>query len=119
MHSVDLVIINGLLHRLDDHEALTALKLAHASLAPSSRLVCLEACFLISQAQLNRWVLKQDRGENVRTELEWKTLIAKVFEKSESYIRTGLLRIPIHLSSLRRIASRLCIHCTVHRSSRP
>lgn len=97
MQGADLVIINGLLHHLDDNEALTALKLARASLAPEGKLVCLEACFLVSQAPMARWVLKQDRGKNVRTEPEWKKLIAKVFEKSESYILTGLLRIPYTL----------------------
>lgn len=97
MQGADLVIINGLLHHLDDNEALTALKLARASLAPEGKLVCLEACFLVSQAPMARWVLKKDRGKNVRTEPEWKKLIAKVFEKSESYILTGLLRIPYTL----------------------
>ena len=97
MQGADLVLINGLLHHLDDNEALIALKLARASMAPSGRLVCLEACFLISQAPLAHWVLKQDRGKNVRTEPELKVLVAKVFEKSESYILTGLLRIPYTL----------------------
>jgi SAM-dependent methyltransferase len=97
MQGADLVIINGLLHHLDDDAALTALKLARASLAPDGRLVCLEACFLVSQAPMARWVLKQDRGKNVRTEPEWKALVVQVFEKSESYILTGLLRIPYTL----------------------
>ena len=97
MQGADLVIINGLLHHLDDGEALTALKLAREALAPSGRLVCLEGCFLLSQSPLAHWVLKQDRGQNVRTEPEWKALVAKVFEKSESYILTGLLRIPYTL----------------------
>jgi SAM-dependent methyltransferase len=97
MQEADLVIINGLLHHLDDDEALTALKLARASLAPDGRLVCLEASFLVSQAPMARWVLKQDRGKNVRSEPEWKTLVAQVFDKSDSYILTGLLRIPYTL----------------------
>jgi len=75
MQEADLVIINGLLHHLDD----------------------LEASFLISQAPMARWVLKQDRGKNVRSEPEWKSLVAQVFEKSDSYILTGLLRIPYTL----------------------
>jgi len=66
-------------------------------MVPGGGLVCLEACFLVSQAPLAYWVLKQDRGKNVRTEPEWKILVAKVFEKSESYILTGLLRIPYTL----------------------
>lgn len=94
MQDADLVIINGVLHHLDDDEALTALKLAREALAPNGRLVCLEACFLISQAPLARWMLKQDRGQNVRTEPEWKALVAQVFDKFETSILTGLLRIP-------------------------
>lgn len=97
MQDADLVIISGLLHHLDDGEALTALKLARSALAPDGRLVCMEGCFLLSQSPLARWVLKQDRGQNVRTEPEWKALVAKVFERSETYILTGLLRIPYTL----------------------
>lgn len=97
MQNADLVIINGLLHHLDDAEALTALKLARKSLAPGGRLVCLEASFLVSQSFLARWVLKQDRGQNVRNEPEWKALVSKVFDKFETYILTGLLRIPYTL----------------------
>lgn len=94
MQGADLVIINGLLHHLDDGEALTALKLARESLAPGGRLVCLESSFLLSQPFWARWVLEQDRGQNVRTEPEWKALVSNVFDKFETYILTGLLRIP-------------------------
>lgn len=94
MLDADLVIINGLLHHLDDDEALTALRLARAALAPGGRMVCLEACFLIRQAALAHWVLKQDRGRNVRSEQEWKALLAQVFETCETSILTGLLHIP-------------------------
>lgn len=97
MQEADLVIINGLLHHLDDGEALTALKLAREALAPDGRLVCMEGCFLLSQSPLAHWVLKQDRGQNMRTEPEWKALVAKVFDRSETYILTGLLRIPYTL----------------------
>ena len=72
-------------------------KLAPKSLAPGGRLVCLEASFLVSQSFLARWVLKQDRGQNVRNEPEWKALVSKVFDKFETYILTGLLRIPYTL----------------------
>jgi SAM-dependent methyltransferase len=94
MQGADLVIMNGLLHHLDDDEALTALRLARVALAPHGRLVCLEACFLLSQAPFAHWMLKQDRGQNVRSEPEWKALIAQVFGKFETNILTGLLRIP-------------------------
>lgn len=94
MQNADLVIMNGLLHHLDDDNALTALRLARAALAPRARLVCLEGCFLINQAPIARWILEQDRGQNVRSELEWKKLTASVFNDFETHILTGLLRIP-------------------------
>ena len=72
-------------------------QLAREALAPDGRLVCMEGCFLLSQSPLARWVLKQDRGQNVRTEPEWKALVAQVFSRSETYILTGLLRIPYTL----------------------
>jgi len=97
MQNADLVIINGLLHHLNDDEALTALKLARKSLAAGGRLVCLEASFLISQSFLAKWILKQDRGQNVRSEPEWKELVSKTFERFDTYILTGLLRIPYTL----------------------
>lgn len=94
MQNADLVIMNGLLHHLSDEEALTALKLARKSLSPNGRLVCLEGCFLVSQAPMAHWLLKQDRGRNVRSESEWKALVSKVFDNFDTYIATGLLRIP-------------------------
>ncbi len=94
MKNADLVIMNGLLHHLDDDEARTALQLSYQALAPQGRLVCLEGCFLMRQAPIDRWLLSQDRGQNVRSESEWKSLVCQVFHNFETYILTGLLRIP-------------------------
>jgi SAM-dependent methyltransferase len=94
MQNSDLVIINGLLHHLEDGEALTALKLARQALAPEGRVVCLEPSFLIHQARVSRWLLKRDRGRNVRSEPEWKALFAQAFDDFETFVLTGLLRIP-------------------------
>jgi len=69
----------------------------HASLAPHGRLVCLESCFLLRQAPLSRWLVSRDRGKNVRYEYEWKALVAKVFERFETHILTGHIRIPYTL----------------------
>jgi SAM-dependent methyltransferase len=94
MQNSDLVVINGLLHHLEDGEALTALKLARMALATGGRLVCLEPSFLIHQASVSRWLLKRDRGRNVRSEPEWKALFAQAFDNFETFVLTGLLRIP-------------------------
>jgi len=94
MQGADLVIINGVLHHLDDHQALTALRLARKALKPTGRLVCLENCFLLRQSHMARWIISRDRGRNVRTEPQWKALVARVFPRFDTYVLTGLLRIP-------------------------
>jgi SAM-dependent methyltransferase len=94
MHDADLVIMSGLLHHLDDLEALTALRLAKAAMGQHGRLIALEGTFLVRQSRLSHWLVSQDRGRNVRTEPEWKALIAKVFTRFETCILTGLDRTP-------------------------
>lgn len=94
MQNADLVVMNGLLHHLEDNEAITALHLARAALASHGRLVCLEPCFLVRQAPIARWLLSRDRGKNVRSEPEWKALVAKVFDQFDTFVLTGLIRIP-------------------------
>jgi len=94
MAGADLAIINGVLHHLDDEEALVALRLARACLRPGGRLVSYENCLLRSQAPLARWFVNLDRGRNLRYESEWKLLFSEVFEHYETHIFTGLIRIP-------------------------
>lgn len=94
MRDADLVIMSGLLHHLDDGEALTALKLARESLAPEGRLVALEGTFLIRQTRLSHWFVNLDRGRNVRAEPAWKALVGQVFDHFETFVLTGLDRTP-------------------------
>lgn len=94
MANADLVLINGVLHHLDDGEAIAALGLARACLGPGGRLVSYENCLLRSQARIARWIVSKDRGRNLRYESEWKALFAQVFDRFDTHILTGLLRIP-------------------------
>lgn len=94
MQNADLVIMSGLLHHLDDDQALSALRLARESLSPQGRLVALEGTFLIKQAWLARWFVGLDRGRNVRTEPAWRALVAQVFDHFDTFILTGLDRTP-------------------------
>jgi hypothetical protein len=58
------------------------------------RLIALEGTFLVRQSRLSHWLVSQDRGRNVRTEPEWKALVAKVFARFETCILTGLDHTP-------------------------
>lgn len=94
MRDADLVVMNGLLHHLDDDQALMALRLARKALSQSGRLVALEGTFLIKQAPLARWFVSLDRGRNVRTEPAWRALVGQVFGTFDTFIMTGLDRTP-------------------------
>lgn len=94
MRDADLVTLTGLLHHLDDQQALTALRLARSAMGSHGRMISLDGCFLVKQARLAHWLVSQDRGRNVRTEPEWKALVAQVFPHFETYILTGLDRTP-------------------------
>ena len=94
MRNADIVIMGGLLHHLDDAQALTALKLAREALAPRGHLVALEGTFLVKQTKLARWFVGLDRGRNVRSEPTWKALVAKVFDHFETFVLTGLDHTP-------------------------
>lgn len=94
LNCADLVLCTGLLHHLDDREAIDALQLSKQIMAPSGRLVCIEPTFLVHQGRLSRWIMSRDRGRHVRTEKEWKKLVSTVFGSFETGIATNLYRIP-------------------------
>ena len=108
LNSADLVLCNGLLHHLSDDEAIEVLKLSRLLMKPNGRVVCLEGVFLARQTRLSRWIVSRDRGRHVRSEQEWKNLMAQVFDSSSTSILTGLLRIPY---------THITIECSNERSS--
>lgn len=94
----DLVFCTGLLHHLDDPEVRAVLQLARRILRPDGRFVAVEPTFLEHQGMASEWIMRQDRGCNVRTEADWKTLLSQEFETHSTTVLTGLLRIPyIHI----------------------
>jgi SAM-dependent methyltransferase len=103
LQNAQLVLCNGLLHHLDNGDAIDVLEFSNEILADDGRLVCCEPVFLAHQSRLSRWLLRRDRGKNIRTEQEWKSLFGQVFHSFETAIATNLLRIPyIHLIAVCR-----------------
>ena len=90
----DLILCTGLLHHLDDKEALTLLKLAKRILAPAGRFCCFEPTFLIHQGWWSKYITMMDRGQNVRSEQAWGELFGQVFASFSCNVATGLIRIP-------------------------
>ena len=92
--SFDLVLATGVLHHLDDSQAVRLFDLARRALKPGARLFTYDGCFVAGQPKLARFVVSQDRGKYVRESAEYAKLAAQVFPHVRSFVRHDLLRIP-------------------------
>lgn len=83
----DTVLAIGLLHHLDDEVAQDVLRLAHAALRPGGRLLTVDPCFEPSQNVIARFLIENDRGQNVRTRQAYEDLAHSVFGETLAEIR--------------------------------
>lgn len=90
----DIAMANGVLHHLDDAQALELLKLARGALAEGGRLVTLDGCYLSDQPAIARLLLKMDRGKHVREPEAYVELARHAFGTVVPHLRQDLLRIP-------------------------
>ena len=93
----DLILIFSVLHHLDDSEAKNLLEFTHSRLKQGGMLLTLDGVFWDGQSKLARYVLKNDRGQFVRTEKEYSGLLQKYFPNSHFEILKGAIRIPTDL----------------------
>ena len=84
----------GVLHHLDDEDALQLFGTAHEVLAEHGRLITFDAAFAPGQHPLARWIIRHDRGKNVRTEAEMLALATRRFPATKAELRHDFLRIP-------------------------
>lgn len=92
--SFDIVTAMGILHHLDEAEALQLFHLAQAALKPGGRLVTIDPCFVEKQSPFARYIISKDRGQHVRTQEGYLALASQVFSTTAVSIRHDLLRIP-------------------------
>lgn len=90
----DIVLANGVLHHLDDEEAVRLFEIAMVSLRKGGRLVTIDGCFEDGQSRIARYILEKDRGGYVRTEAGYRGLAASAFSDMSIAIRHDLYRIP-------------------------
>jgi len=92
--SFDIVLAMGILHHLDDAEALQLFHLAQAALKPGGRLLTIDPCFVEKQSPFAQYIISKDRGQNVRTKEGYVAIASQVFSNIAVSIRHDLLRIP-------------------------
>jgi SAM-dependent methyltransferase len=90
----DLVLLNGVLHHLDDATALDLLSILASCLKPSGRVMTLDGCFFDSMSPISRFLLKQDRGQYVRRRDEYTSLASGIFSDVAATHRVDLFYIP-------------------------
>ncbi len=91
---VDTVLCSGVLHHLSNDQIDDVLAGAKRLLKPSGRFVAMEPTFSADQSLLSRWVVRQDRGTNVKTDLGWLEKLQQFFPDCHVKVVHGLLRIP-------------------------
>ncbi|MGA7931487.1 MAG: class I SAM-dependent methyltransferase [Candidatus Sulfotelmatobacter sp.] len=90
----DIVVALGIVHHLDDPEAVRLFRMAHYALKPEGRLVTLDGVWVPNQSQLAKFLLRRDRGCFVRHEEAYVALASKSFSTIKATVRHDMLRIP-------------------------
>lgn len=83
----DVVFALGLIHHLDDDEAVGVIKMALHALKPGGRLLTVDPCWDPSQNLVARLLIRGDRGQNVRDKAGYETLAKVVFEAPRVEVR--------------------------------
>lgn len=92
----DLIVLEGVMHHIDDRQARQALALGRDRLRPTGRLVALDPVLLPRQNPIARGLARLDRGKHVRTMDAYRSLAGEVFPPSwfEYSAISGRLRLP-------------------------
>nr|WP_245320345.1 class I SAM-dependent methyltransferase [Bradyrhizobium lablabi] len=90
---VDLVMMNGVLHHIPDAELQTTLTNIRDVLKDDGVLFTLDGCYRDGQSRFARRMLDNDRGEYVRTEDGYRTILSRIFGGVQMAIREELARV--------------------------
>jgi len=93
-HSFERIVAYGLLHHLDDEEAIHLFRVAKEALSKDGKFVTFDNCYVTGQSYISKALTSMDRGKNVRNPDEYLELAKTVFERVHMYHRNDLLRIP-------------------------
>ena len=83
----DVALAIGLLHHLDSRLALNVMQLAHQALKPGGRLLTVDPCLDSSQSTIARFLVRHDRGQNVRDKGDYERIALSVFKSPHSMLR--------------------------------
>jgi len=82
----DYVLLFGLLHHLEEIEIKKLLINIRKALKKNGKLITLDNVFIENQNLIAKFLIKMDRGQNVRTKKEYIRILCKSFKKIKSQI---------------------------------
>lgn len=91
---MDIVMMNGVLHHISDAELAETLSNVHTVLRSGGLLFSLDGCYREGQSTFRKWMLDNDRGQYVRDEAGYRSLLSKVFSTVDLHIREEYSRVP-------------------------
>lgn len=90
----DVVMMNGVIHHLDDAAAAATMQSITKVLKPEGTFFAVDGCFREGQSWIARWLLRNDRGRYVRTERGYRDLYRSFFEDVTVIVREDLSHVP-------------------------
>ena len=87
MPSFDVVLALGLIHHLGDEEAVGIMRLAYKALKPGGRLLTVDPCLDSGQNPIARFLVSNDRGQNVRNKAAYASVANAVFKSPRIEVR--------------------------------
>ncbi len=82
----DHVLLLGILHHLNDKEIYNLLRLTKKALKKKGNIITEDPVLIDKQNLFSKFIIKMDRGSNVRSKKEYIDLIKKFFKKINSKI---------------------------------
>ena len=96
----DLILLNGVLHHMDDGAVRAVARDAARALNPGGVFFTLDGCFAPDAHPIATYLLERDRGRHVREAAAYRDLIAPEFEAVAMHVRADLSWVPYHFAIL-------------------
>jgi 2-polyprenyl-3-methyl-5-hydroxy-6-metoxy-1,4-benzoquinol methylase len=86
-HKFDVVLALNLLHHLDGTEADRVIEIASEVLKDAGRFIACDPCIFSGMNLIEKFMVHQDRGRNIRTTEQYLSLIKKRFAKVNAFAK--------------------------------
>ena len=93
----DAILAAGVLHHLDDREVRDLLDLAATYCEPGGFFASVDNAIIPQENPIAAALIRVDRGEHIRSPVEYETFLRAKFSSIKSEVRRDLLRVPYTL----------------------